>query len=261
MITNLRVSLFNSSSLTHFGTASNKMRSALAIILLFAAIATNAAVRADELPPIRENKQFVNELLRELRFSHELSSSYPGLATDYPFKALSLRVVGLGSLAKLGLIAGKDDELALSRLVRSSIEARIRELGVSDEIEIRSPSDSVPGREIDCDLLRLMFSFQAREVELASGRAVVVLVDLMAWQDARAPQKDAQATCLDSRYPPWSRREATKTFVVELGDREDALAKSRQALISLVNNPILLRIVASNQRALNALKSWIGEAN
>jgi hypothetical protein len=241
--------------------ANTKMRSALASLLLFAATSTCASVRADELPPIREDKQFLNELLRELRFSYEMHSSYPSLPTDHPFRALSPRVVGLGSLAKLGLIDGKDDELALSTFVRSSIEARIRELGVTDEIEIRSPSASLHPREIDCDLLRLMFSFQAREVELASGRAVVVVVDLMAWQDASAPQKAAQSVCLDSRYPPWTRHEATKTFVVDLGDRDGALAKSREALISLVDNPILLRIVASNQRALNALKSWIGAAN
>ena len=108
---------------------------------------------------------------------------------------------------------------------------------------------------MDCELLRLDFLIEGSESEVAGKRVVVVVVDLLAWQDARIRLSDGTKPCVDST-PPLVQRDARRTFVVQVGEREELLKQLREQIISIIGTAVLLRVVMTNGAALETVRLW-----
>lgn len=233
-------------------------RRATCVFLLVAGMSRMGDVAtAEELRPLREDKQALSSLLSTFEVAQG-PAYYPALSIAAKFKVIRPKVLGVESLARYGLVELPADNATLSDLVRRTIEARLSELGTSTQIRVEPPPLDLTDRDIDCDLLRVSFEFHGNESEPGS-RSAIVVVQLIAWQNAIVRQPDGTLECLDKRYSPVMRLDSTKVFVAKFGDRVTALARSREALISMVDQAILLRIIASNRSALQAVQALVGE--
>jgi hypothetical protein len=222
--------------------------------------ASALAASAEELPPLRENKQKLDALFSNLQISH-VRPNFPTAPSDISFKAISIDVGGLAELAQFGLIDQSADSPALSNFVRSAVEARLQELGISEQIKIQMRPEPPRQRTADCDVLRVMFFFRASEIEFDGQKVVAVVINLLSWQGAVMPQSNGTSECLGDRAPPWTGIDGTHAFLPRFHDRDDALAKSKQALLSLIDGPILFRIVATNATARRSVMSWLKGSN
>ncbi len=222
-------------------------------------VSMTVSAHAEEISPLRKDKGFASRVLHTMQLLPEMSYRVPGLPAHHAFNAIASEVVGVNSLARFGLSQNSVDAVALTQFARAAIENRLFELQVSNDIAIKTPSAS-DIRQVDCELLRLDFLVEGSEVEVAGRRVIVVVVDLWAWQDARLRSSDGKEPCIDST-PPLMRRDARRTFAVEVGQREKALQQLHEQIISIIDTAVLLRVAVTNKAALETVHSWAKGAN
>ena len=152
---------------------------------------------ADDLPPLRAD----TDNLKSLVFSQlhdRLPPPYPTLQTNAPFGTISPYIAGLESLSQFGLIKTPEDSSALLDYLQLSLEARLQELGIADEIQVRPLAHFARGFD-DCDVLGVAVHFRARET-VHDGRPVVaVVVNTLLWswclsQGLATPPQPARPT-------------------------------------------------------------------
>src|SRR5262245_22981138 len=184
---------------------------ACALCLALAAVAGNTVAKADEaaeeVPPLSENRQALEGTLWWVQHLGEIGWGPHALPFISPSTTVMPSVTGVGRLAQSGLDLSASDEVSLSKFVRTAIETRVQELGLSERIKVRYPDAWHENGKVNCDQLRMEFELQSREVELAQGRAIVVVINLVAVQGAREYQQDRTVTCLDGHYPPRMQRD------------------------------------------------------
>lgn len=211
---------------------------------------------ADDLPPLRAD----TDSLRNLVFSLQLDERpppYPTLRTDAPFGTISPYIRGLESLTQFGLVKTPEDSSALMDYLQLSLGARLQELGIADEIQVRPLAQSARGFD-DCDVLGVAVHFRARET-VHDGRPVVaVVVNTLLWQ--LVPESglgNAHSTCSAYKGPSLTDLDDVYVFLVDLNERDEALARAKEALLSIVDRAILRRLIGTNATAIRRVKSWI----
>jgi hypothetical protein len=230
---------------------------ALLLGLFFASMTVPA--HADVVTPLRKDSEFANGIVRTLHRLGEGNFRPPGLSVRHAFNAIAPDVIGVNSLIQFGL-SESTDAAKLSSFAREVIQNRLSELQVSNDIAIKKPSGLDVIRQVDCELLRLDFLIDSSESEVAGARIVVIIVDLWAWQDARLRLSDGTTPCIDTA-PPLVGRDARRTFVVQVGEREKAQQQLREEIINIIDTAVVLRVVASNGTALETVHSWAEGAN
>jgi hypothetical protein len=207
--------------------------------------------------PLRDSQDVLRGVASQVQMLGEMQWTSHALPYNSKFKIIMPSVSGVASLSGAGVAIEQDDEASLMRFVLAATKVRIQELGVSDEIEVRYPDVWIDRGKVNCDQLRANFEIQSREVELAEGRAVVVVITMASMQRVRGAIPDHTSECLDGRFPPRTLRDASRIFVLEDHDRERALDAIRRELLSMIDRSVVLRIAASNHGALKTIHSWI----
>jgi hypothetical protein len=211
---------------------------------------------ADGLPPLRAD----TDNLRSLVFSQlhdRWPPPHPTLRTDAPFGTISPYITGLESFIQFGLIETPEDSAALSEYLQLSLGARLQELGIADEIQVRPLAQFEKGLD-DCDVLGVAVHFRARET-VHDGRPVVaVVVNTLLWQLVPEPGlSNAFSTCSAYKGPSLTDLDEVYVFLVDLNERDEALARAKEALLSIVDGAILRRLIGTNATAIRRVKSWI----
>jgi len=211
---------------------------------------------ADDLPPLRAD----TDNLRNLVFSQQFDRwppPYPTLRTDAPFGTISPYIRGLESLAQFGLVKTPEDSSALLDYLQLSLGARLRELGIADEIQVRPLAQFARGFD-DCDILGVAVQFRARETVHDGHPVVAVVVNTLLWQLLPEPgPSNAVATCSAAKGLSLTDLDEVYVFLVDLNQRDEALARAKEALLSIVDRALLRRLIATNATAARRVKSWI----
>lgn len=213
---------------------------------------------AQELPPLRENKKNLNNIMSFLRADAEIRYIGPGLDLRTPFNSIVVAVTQPVGPAQRDLMDVSTDTQALTDYFAKVIETRLAELGVSDEIALHMTTTELQKPTAGCGELRMLLGFLADEVELDGRSVVAVTVRIDSWTGAFGPQPDQKTGCLGEKGPPW-RGSDEKIFLVDRGDRETALAKTKQAILSMVDGWFLTRLVFSNDTARSTVGMWLKE--
>ena len=211
---------------------------------------------ADDLPPLRAD----TDNLKSLVFSQlhdRLPPPYPTLQTNAPFGTISPYIAGLESLSQFGLIKTPEDSSALLDYLQLSLEARLQELGIADEIQVRPLAHFARGFD-DCDVLGVAVHFRTRET-VHDGRPVVaVVVNTLLWQLVpKSGPGNTPSTCSAYEGPSLTDLDDVHVFLVDLNERDEALARAKEALLSIVDGAILYRLIGTNATAIRRVKSWI----
>jgi len=172
-------------------------------------------------------------------------------------------VTGVGTLSQPGIHLPVKDQVSLGKFVMDAIEARIEELELSDDINLRYPGTypMVVNGRWSCHEMLMEFYVHAREVALAEGKAMAVVISLNVTQADEVQQSDTSMDCIDGRYPPRVALDGMRILVIQNPDRELVLTQLRQALLSLIDNSVVLRLVASHDDKLQLIHSWLGSGN
>ena len=222
----------------------------LATIALVAAVAISHAVTtfAQELTPLRENKEKLNNIVSALQAGAEIRFIPPGWDLRIPFSSLVVAVLEPVSMAQRGLMDVSADTQALSDFMKKAIETRLAELGVSEEITLHMTTTELQKPTADCGELRMLLSLQPVEVELDGRSAIAVAVRIASWTGAGLPKTNGKSECLGDKGPPWSGANES-IFLVHRGDRDRALAETKHAILEFVDGALLTRLIFSNATA------------
>jgi hypothetical protein len=106
-----------------------------------------------------------------------------------------------------------------------------------------------------CHEILMEFYVHAREVALA------VVISLNVTQADEIRQPDNSLECIDGRYPARVALDGIRILVIQDPDRERILGQLREALLSLIDNAVVLRLVASHDDKQQLIRSWLGSGN
>ena len=110
----------------------------------------------------------------------------------------------------------------------------------------------------DCDVLGVAVHFRARKTVHDGHPVVAVVVNTLLWQLVPGPGLgNAPSACSAYKGPSLTDLDEVYVFLVDLNERDEALARSKQALLSIVDRAILRRLIGTNATALRRVKSWI----
>ncbi len=229
----------------------------LSLLLAAVMMLQDSPLLADSLPPLRADQNNLRGLLSD-RLADVRLPPYPVIRPDAPFSAISPYVTGVESLAQVGLAKIPEDATALLDFLQLSLEARLRELGIRNDYQVRPLGPFAEGFD-DCNVLGMAIFFGAREIAYDGGRPVVaVTVNTLLWRLVPEPgPSEPSSACSAKEGPSLTNLAATQVFIVERGEREKALALAKDALLSIVDRPILRRLIETNPTALRRVKSWI----
>lgn len=233
-----------------------------ATAVLFAAIAISHpfSTFAQELTPLRESKQKLNNILSFLRADAEIKYFTPGSDFRASFNSMIVAIQPPVSPAKWELMDVSADTPALTDFMKKAIETRLAELGVSEEIALHTTTAELQKLTADCGELRMLLTLRDHEVELDERSVIAVDVRLVSWEGAGVSQRNGKTECLGDNGPPWIGG-GSKIFLVERGDRDRALAETKQAILAFVDDVILFRLIASNASARRTVLSLINGEN
>ena len=99
----------------------------LALLLASMALPT----RAEEISPLRKDKEFAHGVFRTMQRLGETIYRVPGLPAHHAFNAIAPEVMGVNSLARFGLSQNPVDAVSLSNFAREAIANRLSELQAS----------------------------------------------------------------------------------------------------------------------------------
>ncbi len=222
----------------------------LATIALVAAVAMSHAVTtfAQELTPLRENKEKLSKIVSAFRVGAEIRFLPPGWDLRIPFSSLVVAVREPVSMAKRGLMDVPADTQALSAFMKKAIETRLAELGVSEEIALHMITADLQKPTAECGELRMLLSLQPVELELDGRSVIAVPIRINSWTGAGLPKPNGKSECLGDKGPPWSGANES-IFLVHRDDRNRALAETKQAILEFVDGALLTRLIFSNATA------------
>lgn len=233
------------------------LRGILLMILFTGAIMLGSLpASAQDLPPLRDDLQN----LKNMPWGPQRDFSFPPYATlgADPFEVIAPYLDGLQSLAQLGLVQIPEDATALSDFLNLALRARLQELGIENEIQVRplAPPLSPNVEDLaDCSTLGMAVTFATRDA-VHDGRSVVVVVArTVLWQ--LRPQSGlgrSSSTCSSNKA---TEPGPVEVFLVEPGERETTLALAKDALLSIIDHAILYRLVLTNSGARERVKSWV----
>ncbi len=235
--------------------------------IALAVISTNAAAHADEatdsLPSLRGNREALQGVIKRIRFLGEPGIQGYDLPVTRRFDILMPGVTGVGTLSQPGIHLPIEDQVFLGKFVMDAIEARIEELELSDDIKLRYPGTypMVVNDKWSCHEMLMEFYVHAREVALAEEKAIAVVISLNVTQADEIRQPDNSIECIDGRYPARVALDGMRILVIQDPDRERVLSQLRQAFLSLIDNSVVLRLVASHNDKLQLIHSWLGSGN
>jgi len=199
------------------------------VCFALAVTTTNAAAHADEatesLPPLRENRQALRDVARGIQLLGEGGGGYD-LPVTRRFKILMPGVTGVGTLSQPGIHLPVKDQVSLGKFVMNAIEVRIRELELSDDIKVRYPGvyPMVVNGKWSCHEMLMEFYVHAREVALAEGKAMAVVISLTTTQADEVRQPDKSMDCIDGRYPARGALDGMRVLVIQNPDPERVLS-------------------------------------
>jgi hypothetical protein len=234
--------------------------------LALAVLAGNAMAHADEsmasLTPLRENREALKGMVRRFQLLGEDGGGY-NLPLVSRFTILMPGVTGVGTLSQPGIDLLLKDQVSLGKFVMDAIKARIEELELSDDIKVRYPGvyPMVVNGKWSCHEMLMEFYVHAREVALAEGKAMAVVISLSVTQADEVQQPDESMDCIDGRYPARVARDGLRILVIQDPDRERVLGQLRQELLSLIDNEVVFRLVASHDDKLQLIRAWLGSGN
>jgi hypothetical protein len=234
----------------------------LATVALLAVVAMSYPVMtvAQELPPLRENKGKLNNIVSALRADAEIRFISPGWDLRIPFSSLVVAVLEPIGMAQRGLMDLPADTQTLSDFMKKAIETRLAELAVSEEIALHMTTTELQKPTADCGELRMLLSMQPVEVELDGRSVIAVAVRIASWTGAGLPKRNGKGECLGDKGPPWSGANDS-IFLVNRGDRDRALAETKQAILEFVDGALLTRLIFSNATARSTVVLWLKEDN
>ena len=215
---------------------------------------------AQELLPLREKKEKLNNIVSALRADAEIRFISPGWDLRTPFSSLVVAVREPVGMAKRGLMDVPADTQALSDFMKKAIETRLAELAVSEEIALHMTTTDLQKPTADCGELRMLLSLQPVEVELDGRSVIAVAVRIASWTGAGLPKRNGKGECLGDKGPPWSGADES-IFLVHGGDRDRALAETKQAILEFVDGALLTRLIFSNATARSTVVLWLKEGN
>jgi hypothetical protein len=235
-------------------------RLAAVLILAGAAVSCTVSAYAQELPPLRENRQKLNNIISALRADAEIRFITPGWDLRIPFDSMVVAVLPPVRLANWELMDAVADTQALADYMKTTIETRLAELGVSDEIALHMTTAQLQKPTADCGELRMLLALQADELELDGRSVLAVTVRIHSWTGAGLSKQNGKAECLGDKGPPWSGFDE-KMFLVDRGDRDRALAETQKAILTFVDGALLTRLLFSNDTARSTVVLWLKEDN
>ena len=210
---------------------------------------------ADSLPPLQANKAHLKSLLYD-RLADIALPPYPVLRPDAPFDTISPYVAGLENLAQFGLVTIPDDGSAVLDFLELSLTTRLRELGILGKVRVRPLTPFAEGFD-DCGTLGMAVFFGARETTHDGRPVMAVMITTFLWQLVPEPGSSKYfSTCSADKGPSLTAPGVANVFLVEPGDREKTLALAKEALLSIVDQAILSRLIETNATAMQRVKSW-----
>jgi hypothetical protein len=223
---------------------------AAAVSVAFMTVGANA----QELPPLTDN---MLNLRAAIDRGGDPIAIHPVVLPNLAFEQIAPHVVVTFDLLERFGLAAASDRVALAEYAQHVVEARLDELGASDDIAVAA-APLVPF-DVDCDTLGLMFDFQAKELPTEHGPVVAVVVDAVLLQRLTITHPDGSKECL--RSPVASEIADRALLVLERGQREKALAEFQQAILRTVDFAVLRRVLNTNPSAYDRVKSWVQSAN
>lgn len=235
------------------------LRGLVAASLAVVVVSQPLTTFAQELPPLRENKQKLNNIVSLLRDDIEFRFLAPGIDIRTPFNSIVVAVQQPAGVETLDLLDVSDTPV-LGDYMAKAIKTRLAELGISNEIAFRMTAIELQRPTADCGELRMLLSLQANEVELDGRSVFAVTVRIHSWTGAFVLQPNRKAECLGDDGPPWSGGDL-EIFLVDRSDREAALAKTKEAILKFVDGALLARLVFSNDTARRTVVLWLKDGN
>jgi hypothetical protein len=170
---------------------------------------------------------------------------------NHPFTAIGFVVRGR---------AGPDAQV-LADFARNAMDVRLRELGVSQQIQIVPSVDpNFQGWPPDgvryCDMLSVTFSFNATAHDVDGRSVFVIAVDMVARQPASEERTPAERQCLDGPVPDGMVQVGPRVAVLP-GEGAPATTQQSKALrLGFIDSEIIPMIVRMNKTAAETFESW-----
>ena len=208
---------------------------------------------AQDLPPLRNDIQNLKSLLEAL----SAEPSYPPTSTlgANSFRAIAPHVSGLPRLAQFGLVKVAEDAPTLSDFLLQTLTARLRELDIEGEVQAQ-PSAHLE-RGVDCNVLSLTVSFDARKIVLDGRPMVAVVANINFSQLVPEPEPSGTLSTCSADNRALFDAGLADVFLVEPAQREKTVALAKDALLSIVDHFVLYRLVLTNSTARERVRSWV----
>ena len=183
---------------------------------------------------------------------------YPQLPRGFPFEKISPSIVGIEGLTRRGLADKNVDGPELLSFAQSSVRARLRELNLLSEISVAPPGGFDWRNDYPCDTLRVTFLIRTFDLDQGDKKAAAVVVNLMTWKGIEFQNSQGVNECQERPVPPLGGLDDMKFFTAST--RDEAMAKSRHAILALIDTEILRRLLWTNDNARNLIEAWVGSS-
>ena len=233
-------------------TRANWRSCVLAALFMFGAALVPKAVGSDEvIPPLRDKEKMQTvfiALMAPVAGPPPYMSSIP---LNHPFTA-----IGFG-------IGGRTDPDAqvLADFAQHAMDVRLRELGVSQQIQIASSVDpDFPGFPPDgvryCDMLSVTFSFNADTHDVEGRHVFVIAADMVARQPLSEERAPGDRQCLDGPAPDGMVQVGPRVAVLPGEGESISMQQSKALILGYIDSEIVPMIVRMNKTASETFKSW-----
>jgi hypothetical protein len=224
----------------------------LAVLLMFGTALVPKAVGSDEdIPPLRDKERMQKVFIALMAPMVAPVPYISAIPLNHPFTA-----IGFG-------IRGRTDPEAqvLADFAQHAMDVRLRELGVSQQIQIVSSVDPrFPGLPPDgvryCDMLNVTFSFNADAHDVEGGRVFVIAADMVARQSLSEERTPGDRECLDSPAPDGMVQVGPRVAVLPGEGESIAMQQSKALILGYIDSEIVPMIVRMNKTAAETFKSW-----
>jgi hypothetical protein len=220
-----------------------------ALFMVGTALVPKTVGSDQDIPPLRDKDRMQKVFIALMA---PMVAPVPYISTiplNHPFTAIGFAVRGRTDT----------DAQVLVEFARRAMDVRLRELGVSQQIQIVSSVDpNWPGHAPDglrhCDMLSATFSFNAAAHDMDGRHVFVIAADMVALQPLS--EERASGDCLDSPAPDGMVQVGPRVAVLPGEGESIAMQQSKALMLGYIDSEIVPMIVRMNKTAAETYKSW-----
>jgi hypothetical protein len=224
----------------------------LAALFMFGTALVPKAVGSDEyIPPLRDKERMQKVFIALMAPALGPAPYISRIPLNHPFTAIGFAVRGR---------AGPDAQV-LAEFARHAMDVRLRELGVSQQIQMASSvdpnfQDSPPDGVRYCDMLSVTFSFNVAAHDVEGRSVFVIAADMVARQPASEERAPGEWHCLDGPASDGMVQVGPRVAVLPGEGESIAMQQSKALILGFIDSEIVPMIVRMNKTAAETFKSW-----